>query len=112
MLQVVGIREGDSVLDVACGGGYSSAIVAQLARAVVAVEEEAALALAAKDSLYALGISNVSVETGPLAAGYAGRAPYDVIVLQGATEVDPILVCGHCEASRLTGQSTNDTPRC
>jgi protein-L-isoaspartate(D-aspartate) O-methyltransferase len=56
---------------------------------VVALEEEATLALAAKETLYALGITNVSVETGSLAAGYPARAPYDVIFLQGATQVEP-----------------------
>ncbi|HET7680796.1 MAG TPA: protein-L-isoaspartate O-methyltransferase [Xanthobacteraceae bacterium] len=89
MIQIVSLRETDSVLDIGCGTGYSSAVIAQLARTVVALEEEAALALAAKESLYALGITNVSVETGPLAAGYPARAPYDVIFLQGATEVEP-----------------------
>jgi protein-L-isoaspartate(D-aspartate) O-methyltransferase len=89
MLQIAGLRETDTVLDVGCGTGYSSAIIAQLTRMVVALEEETTLALAAKETLYALGITNVSVETGPLAAGYAARAPYDVIFLQGATEVEP-----------------------
>lgn len=89
MIQIAGLRDSDSVLDVGCGTGYSSAVVAQLARNVVALEEEAALARAAKENLYALGITNVSVETGPLTAGYPSRAPYDVILLQGATEVEP-----------------------
>lgn len=89
MIQIAGIRDTDSVLDVGCGGGYSSAVIAQLARAVVALEEDKMLALSAKDNLYALGVTNVSVEIGPLTAGYAARAPYDVIFLQGATETEP-----------------------
>lgn len=89
MIQIVGLRETDVVLDIGCGTGYSSAVIAQLARTVVALEEETMLALAAKENLYAHGITNVSVETGPLTAGYAARAPYDVIFLQGATEVEP-----------------------
>jgi protein-L-isoaspartate(D-aspartate) O-methyltransferase len=89
MIQVAGIRDSDSVLDVGSANGYSSAIIAQLARTVVALEEEATLAFGAKESLYALGITNVSLETGPLSAGYAARAPYDVIFLQGGTEVEP-----------------------
>jgi protein-L-isoaspartate(D-aspartate) O-methyltransferase len=89
MIQAAGVQETDSVLDVACGTGYSSAVIAQLARNVVALEEDPTLARAAKENLYALGITNVSVETGPLTAGYAGRAPYDVIFIQGATEVEP-----------------------
>lgn len=89
LIQAAGIREDDSVLDVGCAGGYSSAIIARLARTVVALEEDVSLARSAKENLYALGISNVSAETAPLAAGYAARAPYDVILLQGATEVEP-----------------------
>jgi protein-L-isoaspartate(D-aspartate) O-methyltransferase len=89
MIQVAGVQETDSVLDVGCATGYSSAVIAQLARNVVALEEDAALVRAAKETLYALAITNVSVEAGPLTAGYAGRAPYDVIFIQGATEVEP-----------------------
>jgi protein-L-isoaspartate(D-aspartate) O-methyltransferase len=89
MIQAAGVRESDSVLDVASGNGYSSAVIAPLARTVVALEEEAPLALSAKENLYALGITNVSVEIGPLSAGFAARAPYDVIFLQGGTEVEP-----------------------
>lgn len=89
MIQAAALQESDSVLDVGCGTGYSSAVIAQLSRAVVALEEDPTLALAAKENLYALGITNVSVETGPLSAGYASRAPFDVIFLQGATDVEP-----------------------
>ncbi len=89
MIQAAGVRESDSVLDVGSGNGYSSAVIAQLARTVVALEEDAPLAISAKENLYALGITNVSVETGPLCAGFAARAPYDVIFLQGGTEIEP-----------------------
>jgi protein-L-isoaspartate(D-aspartate) O-methyltransferase len=89
MIQVAGVRETDSVLDVGCATGYSSAILAQLAHSVVALEEEATLALSAKENLYALGITNVTMEIGPLSAGYPARAPYDVILLEGGTEVEP-----------------------
>jgi len=89
MIQAAEIGEEDSVLDVGCGTGYGSAVVASLARSVVALEEETALAVAAKENLYALGITTVSVETGPLATGYPPRAPYDVIIMEGATEFEP-----------------------
>jgi protein-L-isoaspartate(D-aspartate) O-methyltransferase len=89
LIQIADVGDTESVLDIGCGGGYSSAILAQLARSVVALEEEAVLAVAAKDNLYAEGITNVSVETGPLTAGYAARAPFDAIFLQGATEIEP-----------------------
>jgi protein-L-isoaspartate(D-aspartate) O-methyltransferase len=89
MMQIAGLRETDTVLDVGAATGYSSAVIGLIARTVVALEEEVTLAVAAKENLYALGITNVSVEIAPLAVGYPARAPYDLIFLQGATEVEP-----------------------
>jgi protein-L-isoaspartate(D-aspartate) O-methyltransferase len=77
------------VLDVGCGSGYSSAILGQLAATVIAIEADASLAAVAKAALADAGIRNVEVVTGPLASGHAAKAPYDVIVLEGAVEVVP-----------------------
>lgn len=87
------IRAGDDVLDVGCATGYSSALLAQLARSVVALEEDPALAKQAEQNLAALGVRNVSVVRGPLVAGWRERAPYDAIVLNGASEVVPEDLC-------------------
>jgi protein-L-isoaspartate(D-aspartate) O-methyltransferase len=89
LIQAAGIREGDRVLDVGCATGYSSAVLARLAAAVVALEEDTALARVAGETLAASGVSNVSVVSGPLHAGFARDAPYDVIVMEGASEVVP-----------------------
>jgi len=87
LLQAAGITAAERVLDVGCATGYSSAVLARLAARVLALEEEAALAASAGDALAASG--NVAVVTGPLAAGWPNEAPYDVILLQGASEVAP-----------------------
>src|SRR5262249_36594214 len=50
MAQAADIRETDTALDIGCGTGYSSALIAKLARAVVALEEDATLSLGAKDN--------------------------------------------------------------
>jgi len=89
LLQAAGIREGDRVLDVGCATGYSAAVLARLAGAVVALEEDVALARIAGETLAASGVSNVSVVSGPLPAGWQRGAPYDVIVVEGASEVVP-----------------------
>jgi protein-L-isoaspartate(D-aspartate) O-methyltransferase len=89
ILQAAGIGEGDRVLDVGCATGYSSAVVAKLAGQVVALEEDAALARVAGETLAASGVANVSVVSGPLQAGWERGAPYDVILLEGASEVVP-----------------------
>ena len=84
--QVVGT---DHVLDVGCATGYSSAVLARLAGSVVALEEDAALAHQAEETLAALGAAHVVVATGPLTQGWPAAAPYDLILLNGATEIVP-----------------------
>jgi len=88
LLQAAGIGETDRVLDVGCATGYSAGVLAKLAGDVVALED-AALARSAGETLAQIGAKNLSVVSGALAAGWAERAPYDVIVLEGAAEVVP-----------------------
>ena len=58
----------DLVLDVGCGYGYSTAVLARMAEAVVALEEDPALAAEAERLLAAHAVDNAVVQTGPLAA--------------------------------------------
>jgi protein-L-isoaspartate(D-aspartate) O-methyltransferase len=88
LIQAMQIRSTDNVLDVACGTGYSSAVLARLAGSVVALEQSEALAGLARQS-FATAEGNIVAAVGPLSAGWVGAAPYDVILLNGATEVVP-----------------------
>ncbi len=87
LIQFAEIAPTDHVLDVGCATGYSSAVLAQLSASVVALEEDRSLAQAAERALAAH--PNVKVVMGPLTAGWPSAAPYDVILMQGATEVVP-----------------------
>ena len=89
MLQAAEIKDIDNVLVVGCATGYAAAVVAKLAGQVTATESDSALAARAKDVLAQLGIGNVTVRTADPSEGDAANAPYDVIVLNGATEVTP-----------------------
>src|SRR5205807_1785661 len=89
LMQAAEIRAADNVLDVGCATGYSTAVLSRLAGSVVALEEDPALARAAAETLAQSGQPNISVVTGPLTAGWAAGGPYDVIMLEGATELRP-----------------------
>jgi protein-L-isoaspartate(D-aspartate) O-methyltransferase len=87
LIQMADIAEDDRVLDVGCASGYSSALLAQLAGSVVALEESRSLARMAERAL--AGFPNAKVVVGPLVAGWPAAGPYDVILMQGASDIVP-----------------------
>lgn len=91
LIHAADLSSTDRVLDVACATGYAAAVLAQIAGEVVALEQDPGLVKMAQTAL--TGLPNVSVVSGPLTAGWAAGAPYDVILLEGATEVEPQSFC-------------------
>lgn len=89
MLDALDIQPGELVLDVGAGLGYSAAVIARLAEAVIAVEEDEAMAAEAEAALSAEGADNAVVVAGPLAEGAPKHGPYDAIVIEGAAESVP-----------------------
>ena len=82
------IEATDKVLLIGAAGGYAAALLASLARTVVAVEEEPSLAALARTALAAY--ANIEPVEAPLAAGYPAEAPYDLLVVDGAVEELPV----------------------
>ncbi|NNE81857.1 MAG: protein-L-isoaspartate O-methyltransferase [Silicimonas sp.] len=89
MLDAVDIQGDEIVLDVGAGLGYSSAVAARMAEAVIALEEDPDLAAEAEHALSEASADNVAVVSGPLVDGAAKHGPYDVILLQGAVQRMP-----------------------
>ena len=88
------IRRSDVVLNVVCGSGYSTAILANLAEMVVSVESDEKLAALAQDNLNVLGFSNAAVISGDPTAGAANQGPFDVIFVGGVIEKKPDALIG------------------
>ena len=89
LVQLGNIDSDDKVLDVGCLTGYSAAVLAHLSGNVTALETDAAFAKTAQGELEAQGVTNVRVVSGQLAEGHEAAAPFNVIIVEGATERIP-----------------------
>jgi protein-L-isoaspartate(D-aspartate) O-methyltransferase len=96
MAQLVAVRPEDRVLDVGCGTGYSTAVFSHLAAQVIGLEQDRELVEMAAANLQ--GVAKTEVASGKLSEGLSGKAPYDVIFVNGAVERAP---------DNLTGQLAN-----
>lgn len=102
LLQAADIKETDRVLVVGCATGYAAAVIARFVGLLVtATESDPALATKAKALLAG---EKAIVRTAAAADGDAADAPYDVIVLNGATEIVPERLYGQLrDGGRLVG---------
>jgi protein-L-isoaspartate(D-aspartate) O-methyltransferase len=87
LAHLAAIESDDHVLEVGCTSGYSTAVLAHLAKHVVALEEDAELLRHAGECLK--GTPNVELVQGRLTDGFSQRAPYDVIFVNGALDARP-----------------------
>lgn len=102
MLDALDIQPNDLVLDIGVGYGYSAAVIARMAEAVVAVET-ADMAPRAEASLSVNDVDNVAVVTGPLAEGAAKHGPYDAIVIEGGVEQVPAAIAAQLKEGGRIG---------
>jgi protein-L-isoaspartate(D-aspartate) O-methyltransferase len=104
LVQLAEIGPASVVLDVGCATGYSTAVLGRLAKAVVAVEVDSALAAQARETLRKQGVSNALVIDGALEAGAPSHAPFDAILVNGAVEQVPDALLGQLkDGGRLVG---------
>lgn len=89
MLDAADLLPGHAVLEIGCGMGYTTALLARIVDAVVAIEEDAGMAAEAEANLAAEGIDNAAVVRGALTEGHPKAGPYDAILIFGGVEVVP-----------------------
>jgi protein-L-isoaspartate(D-aspartate) O-methyltransferase len=84
MTEALGLRGGETVLEVGTGSGYQAAVLAEIAARVYTIEIVAPLAEEARERLRRLGYTNVDVRAGDGYAGWAEAAPFDGIMVTAA----------------------------
>lgn len=89
LIQTLQPLAADKALVVAAGQGYGVALLARLVQSVVGVENDAAMAGSADQTIKALGFGNVSLRIGQPEAGAAESGPYDIILIEGAVREIP-----------------------
>lgn len=89
LLQIALPDTSDEVLDVACGCGYSTAILSRLTSTVYGIEQDEGLVSGANDRLGSLDVDNAAVISGDPLNGYPKKAPYSLIVIGGGVERIP-----------------------
>ena len=89
MIQEADIQNNDVVLDIGCATGYSTAVLAQLAGTVVALDHDPDNIRYAIKTLNTLGIENTIITHGKLIKGVLKNAPYDVIIIEGSLSQVP-----------------------
>jgi protein-L-isoaspartate(D-aspartate) O-methyltransferase len=89
LIQAAAISDRDRVLDIACGLGAATAILARIAGSVVGVESLQTLSDRARANLASEGFSNVRIACGPLAYAAGETGPFDFILVEGGVETLP-----------------------
>ena len=89
MLEALDVSRDELVLAIGPGMGYTPALLARMAEAVVAVEEDPDLAREAETALSAQEVDNAAVLTGTMSEGSPKNAPFNVIVAFGGVEEMP-----------------------
>jgi protein-L-isoaspartate(D-aspartate) O-methyltransferase len=89
LLQLADLEPKAKALVVGAGTGYAAAVLSKVVAKVTALESAIELAARARTILAGLGIGNVSVVEGDLAAGGPNEAPFDFVLIDGAVEILP-----------------------
>jgi len=89
ILQEIGLKKTDRVLEVGTGSGYMTALLAHQAGHVFSVEIVPEFKAEAERKLKAHELNNVTLDVGDAARGWGKHGPYDAIVLTGSVPVLP-----------------------
>lgn len=102
LLLLANLKDSDFILDVKAATGYSAAVMADMAQAVVALESDAGMCETAQQILIDSEIDNVAVLNGNPDQGFPSQAPFDVIFIEGViSQIPETLLAQMAENGRL-----------
>src|SRR5437588_950847 len=89
MLQAAEISPEDRVLEIGAGSGYQTALLAELAREVFAIERYPTLVEQARQALDRLGYTKITLVAGDGTLGLPQFAPFNAIIVSAAAPQPP-----------------------
>lgn len=89
MLDAANIQPTDVVLDIGCGRGYSTAVLAGIAETVIGLEDDEARIEQATDLLTTIDVTNAAIVQGDLKSGAREHGPFNVIFANGSVSKAP-----------------------
>ena len=113
MINALQLTGSEKALDIACGSGYTTAILSKLVNFVVGIESIPSLALKAANNLVFMNIDNIAIKEEELFSGAPENAPYDCIIINGAvTEAPKALLDQMGDGGKLVMIKKLDTHFC
>jgi len=89
MLEALALRGGERALDVGSGSGFTTALLAQLAKEVCGIESDPELLCASEERLQSLGLRNFALRCADGWRGWPELGPYDAILVSAAVPEPP-----------------------
>jgi len=102
MIEALGLKPADRVLEIGTGTGYETAVLAEMVSEVLTVEIYPELAAAARETLSGLGYANIKFRVGDGAEGWSEEAPFDAVIVSAAPDgLPPALAVQLGEGGRI-----------